>query len=136
MHILFLTTYFEPDSGAAAVRLSRLAHLLKARGHDITVLTTLPHYPVGQIQANYRGKFAIVEDRDGLRVIRTWLLATQSPRISRRLISQNTFMLTALLRGLGIKRPNVMLVEAQPIFTGFAGALLGKIKRVPVVLNV
>jgi glycosyltransferase involved in cell wall biosynthesis len=136
MHLLLVTTYFEPDSGAAAVRLSRLARLLHARGHQVTVLTALPHYPQGRIRDGYRGRFAVVENRDGLRVMRTWLWATPSSRISRRLVSQNTFMLTAALRGLAIQRPDVILIEAQPIFTSLAGVLLSRIKRAPYVLNV
>lgn len=136
MHILFITTYFEPDSGAASVRLSRLARLLHARGHQITVLTALPHYPQGRVADGYRGKFAIVEDHDGLRVIRTWLWATPSPKISRRLVSQNTFMLSVALRGLAIPRPDVVLIEAQPIFSSLAGVFLSRLKRVPYVLNV
>jgi glycosyltransferase involved in cell wall biosynthesis len=136
MHILFLTTYFEPDSGAAAVRLSRLAHFLHARGHQITVLTAMPHYPQGRIADTYRGEFALVEDRDGLRVIRTWLWATPSSKISRRLLSQLSFMLTAAVRGVGIERPDVMLIEAQPVFTSLAGYFLSRFKRVPYVLNI
>ncbi len=136
MRILFVTTYFEPDGGAAAVRLSRLARILYQRGHEITVLTTLPHYPRGHIDEAYRRKLYHVEDRGGIRVIRAWLWATPNPRISRKLISQNTFMLSAFLRGLPIKRPDVMLIEAQPVFTSFAGVLLSKIRRVPYVLNV
>lgn len=136
MHILLITTYFEPDSGAAAVRLSRLAHILKARGHDITVLTTMPHYPQGQIAPDYRGRFSMTETRDGLRVVRCWLWATPSSRISRKLISQVSFMLTATLRGARLPRPDVMLIEAQPIFTGLAGMTLAGLLRVPYVLNV
>lgn len=136
MHILLVTTYFEPDSGAAAVRLSRLAHMLHDRGHTITVLTSLPHYPQGRITDGYRGAFSRMEDCDGLRVIRTWLVATPSPRISRKLISQFSYMLTAFLRGLGLHRPDVVLIEAQPVFTNLAGVALSRIKRVPYVLNV
>lgn len=136
MNILLITTYFEPDSGAAAVRLSRLAHILAERGHAVTVLTTMPHYPVGQIRAPYRGRFAQIEQRGQVKVVRTWLYATSSPRISRRLISQNSFMLTSFLRGLRLKRPDVMLIEAQPVFTSFSGVLLSRFKRVPYVLNV
>lgn len=136
MHILIVTHYFEPDSGAAAVRLSRLARLLQARGHQITVLTTLPHFPVGQIKEGYRGKLFHIEDRDGIRVIRSWLWATPSKKISRRLISQNTFMLTAAIRGMGLQKPDVVLVEAQPIFTGLAGRWISAIKGAPFVLNI
>lgn len=136
MKILLVTTYFEPDSGAAAVRLSRLARLLHARGHEITVLTTMPHYPQGRIAQSYRGKFTVTEELDDIRVIRTWLYATPSRRISKRLISQISFMFTAALRGLILPRPDVFLIEAQPVFTNFAGTFLSILKRRPVVLNV
>jgi colanic acid biosynthesis glycosyl transferase WcaI len=136
MRILIVTHYFEPDSGAAAVRLSRLARLLHQRGHDVTVLTTMPHYPQGHISDAYRGKWSIVENRDGLRVIRAWLWATPSPKISRRLLGQMSFMVTAALRGLSLPRPDVVLIESQPVFTSLAGWFVSFAKRTPYVLNV
>jgi glycosyltransferase involved in cell wall biosynthesis len=136
MRILLVTSYFEPDQGAASIILTRLARKLLQRGHQVTVLTTLPNYPHGRILDGYRGKFQVIENRDGIRVIQTWLWATHSPKISRKFISQISFALTAGLRGLGIPRPDVMLVEAQPIFTNLAGTLLSRIKHVPYVLDV
>jgi glycosyltransferase involved in cell wall biosynthesis len=136
MHIWMLTNFYEPDAGAAAVRLSRLAKLLAARGHTVTVLTALPHYPKGRIDDGYRGKFTTVEDRDGVRVVRAWLWATPSPKISRKLLSQLSFMLTAALRGLALPRPDVILVEGQPVFTGLAGWFLSRVRRAPYVLNI
>lgn len=136
MHILLMTHYFEPDAGAAAVRLSRLAKLLAARGHRLTVLTTLPHYPQGEVAQGFRGKPLIVEERDGMLVLRAWLWATPSPKISRRLISQWSFMISAALQGLGVPKPDVMLIEAQPVFTALAGYFISRVLRVPYVLNV
>lgn len=136
MHILLITNYFPPDGGAAAVRLGRLAERLVRRGHDVTVLTSLPHYPQGRIQADYRRRWVVVEERDGLRVVQTWLWATSNPRISRKLLSQLSFMMTAFVRGLFLPRPDVILIEAQPIFTGWAGRILAMLKRRPYVLNV
>ncbi len=136
MHILMVTSYFEPDSGAAAVRLSRLARLLHRRGHEVTVLTTLPHYPEGRIQPDYQGAWEVEERRGGVRVIQTWLWATPSPKISRKLLSQLSFMLTASLRGLRLPRPDVIFVEAQPVFTCAAAALLAKVLNVPYVMHV
>jgi glycosyltransferase involved in cell wall biosynthesis len=136
MHILIVSNYFEPDVGEAATRNTSLARFLHQQGHQITVLTSLPHYPDLKIHEGYRGRLVVTEDRDGIRVIQTWLFATPSPRISRRIPGQISFMLTAILRGLGIPRPDVVFIEAQPIFTGFAGVFLSKIKRVPYVMNV
>lgn len=136
MRLLIVTHYFAPDSGAAAVRLSRLAKLLKERGHEVTVLTTLPHYPKGEIDKAYRRKFSVTETRDGVRVIRAWLWATKSSSILKRLISQISFMTAAFVRGISLRRFDVILIEAQPMFTGFAGRLLSSIKHAPYVLNV
>ncbi len=110
--------------------------ILHQRGHDITVLTTMPHYPQGVIQEPYRGKLFTDENRDGIRVIQAWLWATPSKRIILRLISQLSFMLICMLRGLFLPRPDVILIENQPIFTGLAGWFISKVKRSPYVLNV
>lgn len=136
MRILFVTTYYAPDGGAAAVRLTRLAQMLAARGHDVTVLTAMPHYPQGRIREGYRRRFTMTEHIEGVRVVRVWLWATPSKRISRRLISQVSLMLTAFARGLALRRPDVMFIEGQPVFTGFAGQALAFIKRRRYVLNV
>jgi glycosyltransferase involved in cell wall biosynthesis len=135
-NILIVTHYYAPDGGAAASRLTPLAQFLRRRGHAVTVLTTLPHYPQGRIAPAYAGKWADVRDEDGVRVVRVWLWATPSPRLSRRLISQLSFMLSASLRGLSLPRPDVVFIEAQPIFTGLAGRFIAWLKRAPTVLNV
>ena len=56
MKIWILTQFYPPEFGAAAVRLSRLARLLAADGHAVTVLTGMPNYPEGVIRAAYRGR--------------------------------------------------------------------------------
>lgn len=136
MNILFVTHYYEPDSGAAANRLTQLANQLQQRGHTLTVLTTMPHYPHGIIPKRYRRRWTVIETRGGIRVIQVWLWATPSPKISRRLLSQISFMLACALRGMFIKQPDVIFIENQPVFTGLAGWFISKIKRVPYVLNV
>ena len=136
MDILFVTHYYEPSGGAAATRLSDLARRLQKQGHRVTVITGMPHYPQGRIEDAYRGQIARVEMRDGVHVIYTWLWTTNSPRISRKLISQLSLMVSALLRGVSLPRPDVTFIEAQPIFTGLAGRMISRLKGAPYVLNV
>ncbi|MCS6834783.1 MAG: glycosyltransferase family 4 protein [Anaerolineae bacterium] len=136
LRILLVTHYFAPDGGAAAVRLTRLAQALVARGHRVTVLCPMPHYPQGRIRADYRGVWTRQEMLDGVRVVRAWHWATPSRSIALRLISQVSFMLMAALRGLALSRPDVLLIENQPVFTALAGWWLSKVKRRPYVVNV
>jgi glycosyltransferase involved in cell wall biosynthesis len=136
MHILIVTHYYEPNEGSSSDQYTRLSRIWQAQGHRVTVLTTQPHYPQGRIHEGYRGKPFYVEIRGGVRVIYSWLWATPSSRISRRLISQASFMLSAVLRGAGISAVDVVLIEAQPMLTGLVGRLLAEWQRVPYVLNV
>ncbi len=136
MRILVVTSWFEPDSGAASARFSQLAHFLASRGHQVTVLAPMPHHPQGRIAENYRGAWTREETRGQVRVVRVWLWASPSPRISRRLLTQLSFMIGAVLRGWNLPRPDVLLIESQPVPTGLAGMLLARWLRAPYVLSV
>ena len=135
MHILFVSHYFKPDSGAAAVRLSRLAHQLYERGHQVTVLTTLPHYPEGVVPEKYRSRFSVSENRKGLRIIQAWLWARPNPGLFSRLLSQLSFLITGALCGSRLERPDVIFVEGQPIISAITGWVLSRVKKAPYVVN-
>ncbi len=136
MRIWILTQFYPPEFGAAAVRLSRLARLLAADGHAVTVLTGMPNYPEGVIRPAYRGHVVLRETLDGVTVERVWVYASPSKRARARLLNQFSFMLMAALRGVVLRRPDVILVESHPLFVCLTGGWLRWIKRAPVVLNV
>jgi colanic acid biosynthesis glycosyl transferase WcaI len=131
-----LTQYYPPEIGAAAVRLSRLARGLAADGHAVTVLTGMPNYPTGIIEAPYRGKLFYRETLDGVDVARVWVYATPGKSNRARLLNQISFMALAALRGTALPRPDVILVESHPLFACIAGGWLKRVKRAPIVLNV
>lgn len=136
MNILIVTHYFQPDGGAAAVRLSYLARWLAERGHRVQVLTTVPHYPLGRIRAGYGGRIRMRERWAGVEIVRAWLWASPSPSIAKKLISQTSFLLAGGIAGLTLQRPDVVLIEAQPMPTGVLGRFIAGWKRAPYVLNV
>src|SRR5688500_3368800 len=111
MRIWILTQYYPPETGAAAIRLSRLARLLAADGHIVTVLTGMPNYPEGIIKPLYRGKLAYRETIDGVDVRRVWVYASPSKRAKSRLLNQFSFMIMTAMRGMWLRRPDVILVE-------------------------
>jgi colanic acid biosynthesis glycosyl transferase WcaI len=136
MHIWIVTQYFPPEIGAAAVRLGRLARLLSADGHRVTVLTGMPNYPSGVIAEGYRGRLLARETWHGVDVRRVWVYASPSKRARARLINQFSLMGLAALRGTFLPRPDVMLVESHPLPMALAGMWLRRVKRAPMVLNV
>jgi glycosyltransferase involved in cell wall biosynthesis len=137
MRILFLTQYFPPETGAPQNRLSDLADRLAALGHEVTVLTALPNYPQGEIFKEYRGRFIVNEERDNIRVVRTWLFATRSKRFVPKIANYLSFAMLSGIVGLSaVKRVDIVFVESPPIFLAISGLFLAKMKRAKFSLNI
>src|SRR5690349_17763611 len=99
MRILLVTHYFPPETGAPQARLSGFAAAWAAGGDMVTVLTGMPNHPTGVVPPGYRHAVRRREQRDGYRVVRTWLYATPNERIVRRTLNHLSFMVTAVVLG-------------------------------------
>lgn len=136
-HILFITSYYPPEKGAAAVRISETAANLAKRGHQVTVLTTVPNYPTGIVPPEYRGRLLQVEILEGIRVVRVWSYATPNKGFLRRILAHLSFgCLAPLLGWESVGHPDLMIVESHPLFNAIAGRVLAAIKRCPFIFTV
>lgn len=137
MRICFLTQYFYPDVGAPQARLYELAVRIAARGHRMTVVTAVPWYPEGRVKPGYRGRLRVDEEVDGIRVIRTWLYATKTGGLAKRMANYLSFAATAPLAGFwGLGRQDILLVESPPLFLGPSGWAMARATGARLVLNV
>jgi len=59
MKICTIGLYFPPDMGGGSLLLWNTSDSLKKIGHEITVITAVPHYPNGVIPRKYMGKFFV-----------------------------------------------------------------------------
>jgi colanic acid biosynthesis glycosyl transferase WcaI len=136
-HILFLTPYYPPEKGAAAVRVSETATRLVKRGYQVTVLTTLPNYPTGIVPPEYRGHLLQEEMLDGVRVIRFWSYVSPNRGFLRRVLAQFSFgCLAPLFGGKATGSPDLLIVESHPLFNAIAGRILARWKRCPFIFMV
>ena len=107
-----------------------------ARGHRVTVLTGFPRYNVHSVPEEYRGKLAMWEDQDGVRVRRVWTPHLPQHIPVARGLDHFGLALTYALAGLGLERPDVLLLYSPPLPIGLAAGFLGRVFRCPFVLNV
>ena len=137
MRVLFLTPYFPPDVGSSQRQMHQLSTRLAAMGHELTVLTAVPHYPAGVVPRPYRRKWLVRERVDGIRVLRTWIYATPRSSAVLRLANHISFMLaaTASIRALP-REVDVIYTDSPPLFNGLAAFLVGRARRAPYVFNV
>jgi glycosyltransferase involved in cell wall biosynthesis len=137
MRVLFLTQYYPPEIGAAQNRLSDLAKRLGQMGHHVTVLTALPSYPKGEIYEGYRGRIKMTEYVDGIRVVRTWVYVTKKKQFLWRIFNYISFAAMSLIVGSVIaKDADIVIVESPPLFLGFSGYFLSRLKRATFILNI
>src|SRR5690242_7131529 len=96
LRITFLSHYFPPEVGAPQTRMFELARQLVAAGDEVTVVTAFPNYPTGVVHEGYRGRFAMEEDMDGVRVLRRWVFATPNTGFFKRILNHLSFVVSSL----------------------------------------
>jgi glycosyltransferase involved in cell wall biosynthesis len=136
MKILFLTHYYPPEGNAPASRTHETCRRWAAAGHEVEVITCVPNVPDGKVYAGYRNALHQVETLDGVRVHRVWTYVAPNKGAVRRILNYLSYLVSALLCGLRVRRPNVLLCTSPQFFCGIAGVVLGRWRAVPTILEI
>ena len=135
--ILIVTQFFPPEAGAPQARLSALAAAWASGGDSVTVLTGMPNYPTGVLPPEYRRAVRRREQRDGYRVVRTWLWATPNEGAARKTLSHLSFMISSvLLGGFACGRADTVVVSSPTFFSIGSAWLLARLKRARLIVEV
>lgn len=137
MKILFLTQYCPPEVGAPQNRIFEFAKQLKNFGHQVTILTAMPNYPKGEIFEEYKGKKIVKETFEGIDIVRTGIYATKSKDFTKRLRNYLSFTWTSVAKGTRqIENQDFIITESPPLFLGWSGYVLAKLKKAKFIFNV
>jgi colanic acid biosynthesis glycosyl transferase WcaI len=138
MRILLVIIQFPPDVNSTGLLMEQVCAGLTAGGHEVSVLTTFPHYEGFRVWPEYRGKLAERSRDGGLDVLRLYVYASGSKRrMGHRLLSYLSFNALATLAGLLSRRPHdVILCTNGSFFSGLTAAAIGAAKGIPFVWNV
>jgi colanic acid biosynthesis glycosyl transferase WcaI len=135
MRVLFLSDNFTPETNAPAVRTHQHARVWVERGHEVTVVTGAPNFPSGRVHEGYRNCPYVVEDVDGIRVVRVWTYMAANKGRFRRSLDFLSFMVSAVPAGLVQKRPDIVVGTSPQLFTVLAAWLVAALRRVPSVFE-
>ena len=136
MKILFLTHYYLPEGNAPASRVSALAKRWAKDGHEVTIVTSAPNVPDGKVYEGYKNVWTSEEFMDGVRVIRIWTYIAPNKGTVRRIINYISYMFSAVIHCLLMKKPDVMIATSPQFFCGWAGVLLHWLRRFPFILEI
>lgn len=135
MRIMVAVPHYKPDGGPSAPLFTMLCEELARRGHQVTVLTAVPHYPSGQVPKEYRGKLRMQADENGVRIIRVALPSLDRSDLVRRIIQFASYQIGATLAGWNHKC-DVFLTVTAALQVWLPFTFLSVLRRRPAVYSV
>lgn len=135
MRILIITDNFYPEGNAIASRVYERARHWVQWGHQVTVITSAPNFPEGKVYPGYKNRWYQREDLDGIDVIRVKTFICANKGFALRIFDFLSFMVTAFTAALFQTKMAVILTTSPQFFGAWAAAIVAKIKRVPLLLE-
>jgi glycosyltransferase involved in cell wall biosynthesis len=135
--IAVLCHYFWPEPGAPSARLLGLGRSWVELGHEVTVVTNLPNHPTGVIPERYRGHSFLMEDIQGIQVIRCRTYATPNRGFLRKSAGHLNFMIQSYLQATGhLRGVDVLIASSPTLFAVVSAWAMSRRLRIPYVFEV
>ena len=136
MRIGFISQWFDPESGSAAIP-GGIARSLARSGIDVRVITGFPNFPTGEIFPGYRQSLHQESEMGDLTIHRVPLYPDHSQSAIRRALAYSSFTLSSSLVGLpSIGRQDAYFVYSSPVISGVGPTLTGLVASTPVLTYV
>jgi len=135
MHILFLTDNFPPEVNAPASRTFEHCRAWVRDGQQVTVITGAPNFPKGRVFDGYRNRLWQSETMAGIRVIRVWTYISANEGFAKRILDYLSFMISATLASLFVRRPDIVIGTSPQFFTACAAWAVATFKRKPFIFE-
>ncbi|MGD0125794.1 MAG: glycosyltransferase family 4 protein [Terriglobia bacterium] len=137
MRILLLSTYFRPDIASTGVIMTKLAEEFVAKGHEVTVVTSVPHYDPNRVGPEWSKKLVYRERREGMTIYRVRVRAGHDKSsVAARILGYASFSLLSALRAATLPRHDVILSPSPPLSNGVIADFISRLRGAPFVYNV
>lgn len=137
MRILLLSTYFRPDVASTGVIMTKLAQEFVAKGHEVGVVTSVPHYDPNHVWPEWSKKLVYSERLDGMQIyrVRVWA-GNDKSSVARRILGYASFSLLSVLRAITLTKHDVILAPSPPLSNGVIADFISRLRGTPFIYNV
>lgn len=138
MKIVILSQYFYPETGAPQNRLLELVRIFKNNNWEVRVITAMPNYPKGKIFDGFKGSFSKDDEKDGIKIKRYTLYASNSSKKIPRIFSMLSFSFTSLFSFSSLRKfnPDFFFVESPPLALALSAYYLSKFSGSKMIMNI
>ncbi len=135
MRILFLTMHYFPDGGPSAALFTMLCERLVQRGHNVTVIAAVPHYPTGRVMPPYRRNVLKQTRENGVAVCRIGLPSLDRKNMILRFTQYIIYQLGATFCALRMN-PEIILAVTPAMICWLPYVYLVLLRRKPAVYSI
>jgi len=142
MRILILSLIFRPDNVSTAQILGDLALDLQANGHEIFVITTVPHFNednealAAQPLKTYCGRLLQKSNYHGIEVMHCWMPRKGKSKLLR-IIAWLGFHAVSTMAGVFTPfKPDIIFTPSPPLTIAISAWLIGLWRKCPFIYNV
>ncbi|WP_144659244.1 glycosyltransferase family 4 protein [Paenarthrobacter nicotinovorans] len=125
LRVTIIGLNYSPEPTGNAPYTTSLAEGLSSAGHDVTVITGYPHYPMWKRSKEYTG-WARTELINGVRVKRLRHYVPATPTMVNRMHMELSFGLRVMFTGWG--KPDAVLVVSPALFSSGMAIARAKLK--------
>lgn len=133
MRLLVVSQYFWPET----FRINDLVAGMRARGHEVTVLTGWPNYPDGRVFPAYRETPEAFGAYEGAEVIRVPVIPRGGNTLMLALNYLSFAVVASLLGPWKLRRRSfdaIFVFQTSPVTAALPALLLRRLKRAPVAM--
>lgn len=134
--LLITSINFAPEDNGIGVYTTDLASFLSEEGHQVTVVTAFPYYPVWRKLPEHRRKFFAKENYNGIELLRGYLFVPRVVSSLRRILHESTFVAFAFLNFFRARKHSVIIVLSPPLLLGLIGVLFKRLWNARLIFHV
>src|SRR5690242_3786122 len=107
MRVVVWGINYAPEITGIAPHNVALCEFLNARGDAVEMLTTFAYYPAWRKSPEDRSRLYRTDVINGVPVHRCWHYVPEKVSALKRMFHEGTFIVTSMLRGIFLPRPDV-----------------------------
>ncbi len=135
-NILVITPYYEPDIGPSAPIFTMLCEALAKMGHDVTCITTRPHY-TSELH-DQSGRLLPVLERtkhNDVDLLKIGMPFRRGGGVLNRLMYQTSFNIGALVAAMRVRKPQFCIIDGPVLWSGLSWLYWCRFRRVDYIYN-
>ncbi|WXG47415.1 MAG: glycosyltransferase family 4 protein [Candidatus Atabeyarchaeum deiterrae] len=133
--ICVISQYFLPDMNGDVTRLLGALDALMTAGFRVTLVTAVPHYPLGRIPPKYRGKRFYREHWKGIDIIRVPIMSRPHEGFLNRLLLYLSFAMFSSFSLPLVRKTDIVWAFSPKVFSSLPATLLKSLKRAVLVTD-